>query len=85
MVYSADIKKLSRHFLSKDFVIKDWSSLEPFFKELAERTIDSAPGLEEWLKDVNELEAAVSEDACWRQIKMTCDTENKELEATTLC
>ena len=37
--------------------------------------------LEQWLKDVNEIEAAISEDACWRQIKMTCDTENKELEA----
>ena len=37
--------------------------------------------MEQWLKDVSELEAAVSEDACWRQIKMTCDTENKELEA----
>jgi oligoendopeptidase F len=32
------------------------------------------------LKDSSELEAAISEDACWRQIKMTCDTENKELE-----
>lgn len=80
MVYSADIKKLPRRFLPDEFVIKDWSSLEPFFKELAERKIDSSAKLEEWLKDVNEIEAAVSEDACWRQIKMTCDTENKELE-----
>ena len=81
MVYSADIKKLARYFLPKEFVINYWSSLEPFFKELAERKIDSSEKLEEWLKDVNEIEAAVSEDACWRQIKMTCDTENKELEA----
>jgi oligoendopeptidase F len=80
MVYSADIKKLPRRFLPSEFGIKDWSSLEPFFKELAERKIDSSALLEEWLKDVNEIEAAVSEDACWRQIKMTCDTENKELE-----
>ncbi len=29
---------------------------------------------------MSELEAVVSEDACWRQIRMTCDTENKELE-----
>ena len=29
---------------------------------------------------MSELEAVVSEDACWRQIKMTCDTENKQLE-----
>ena len=80
MVYSADIKKLPRHFLPTDFVIKDWTSLEPYFKELEERKINSPANLEQWLKDVSELEAAVSEDACWRQIKMTCDTENKELE-----
>src|SRR5690606_24477078 len=33
-----------------------------------------------WLSDSSELEAAISEDACWRQIRMTCDTENKALE-----
>ena len=81
MNYSADIKKLPRHFLPADFVLQDWAAVEPFFKELSERNIDSADALEQWLKDVNELEAAVSEDACWRQIKMTCDTENKELES----
>ena len=80
MVYSAEIKKLPRHFLPADFEVKDWATLEPYFKELSERKIDSAEDLEQWLKDANELEAAVSEDACWRQIKMTCDTENKELE-----
>src|SRR5688572_11863672 len=81
MVYSAEIKKLPRHFLPADFEIRNWALLEPYFKELSERKIDSADTLEQWLKDVNEIEAAVSEDACWRQIKMTCDTENKELEA----
>ena len=80
MNYSADIKKLPRHFLPATFEIKDWSTLEPYFKELAERSIDSVLGLEKWLADMSELEAAVSEDACWRQIRMTCDTENKELE-----
>ena len=81
MNYSAEIKKLPRHYLPADFEVKDWALLEPYFKELAERNIDSVETLEQWLKDVNEIEAAVSEDACWRQIKMTCDTENKELEA----
>ena len=80
MTYTADIKKLPRHFLPENFVLKDWASVESFFKELAERNIDSTESLEQWLKDINEVEAAVSEDACWRQIKMTCDTENKELE-----
>src|SRR5436309_11525198 len=29
---------------------------------------------------MSEVEAAVSEDACWRQIRMTCDTTDKSLE-----
>lgn len=81
MEYNAEIEKLPRHFLPADFKIENWESLEPYFKELSEREIGSGAQLEQWLKDVNELEAAISEDACWRQIKMTCDTENKELEA----
>ncbi|MGB3006487.1 MAG: M3 family oligoendopeptidase, partial [Chitinophagaceae bacterium] len=80
MSYSAEIKKLPRHFLPKDFSISNWEVLEPYFKNLDERNIDSLIDLEQWLKDASEVEAAISEDACWRQIKMTCDTENKELE-----
>jgi len=80
MNYSADIKKLPRHFLPEDFTVTNWETLEPWFKNLLEREIDSKENLEKWLKDISELEAVLSEDACWRQIKMTCDTENKELE-----
>ncbi len=80
MNFTADIKKLPRHYLPADFTITTWETLEPMFKELADRKLDSATALEQWLKDVSELEAMVSEDACWRQIRMTCDTENKALE-----
>jgi len=80
MTYTADIHKLERHFLPENFVVKDWETLEPYFKELADRPIDSPKAIIQWLKDMSELEAIISEDACWRQIKMTCDTENKELE-----
>ena len=78
--YSADIKKLIRHFLPQEFIVTDWNSLEPYFRDLDERKIASVADLEQWLKDASELEAVISEDACWRQIRMTCDTENKELE-----
>lgn len=80
-MYTADIQKTPRHFIPENFVLTDWQSLEPFFKALLERNIDTPETLEQWLKDQSELEAVVSEDACWRQIKMTCDTENKSLEA----
>lgn len=80
MNYSAEIKKLPRHFLPVNFTVSDWEGLEPYFKDLGERNLDSLVALEQWLKDASELEAIISEDACWRQIKMTCDTENKALE-----
>ena len=80
MDYSADIRKIERRFLPADFSITDWSSLEPFFRDLGDRQINSVGDLEIWLKDMSELEAIVSEDACWRQVRMTCDTDNKKLE-----
>jgi len=84
-MYTADIKKLPRQFLPEDFTVTAWEKLEPYFKNLLEREINSKNELEQWLKDVSELEAVLSEDGCWRQIKMTCDTENKQLqEAFTL-
>ncbi len=79
-MYSADIKKLPRHFLPADFTVTTWDKLEPFFIDLLEREINSKNALENWLRDISELEAALSEDGCWRQIRMTCDTESKELE-----
>jgi len=80
MNYSADIQKLKRSFIPDSFTLTDWESLEPYFKLLMERDISTKEKLEQWLKDQSELEAAINEDSCWRQIKMTCDTQNKELE-----
>ena len=79
-MYTADIQKTPRHFVPKEFMVTDWQNLEPYFKDLLERNIDSKERMEKWLHNLSELEAVVSEDACWRQIKMTCDTEDKTLE-----
>ena len=77
---TADIKKAERKFIPKDLTVTGWESIEPYFEQLLAREISSKEELEKWLVDMSELEAAVTEDACWRQIKMTCDTTNKELE-----
>ena len=79
-MYTADIQKTPRHYVPANFELTNWQSLEPFFRELLDRKIDTMEQMEQWLKDQSELEAVVNEDACWRQIKMTCDTENKALE-----
>ncbi len=74
------IEKIKRSFLPQDFVVTDWNSLLPWFENLAARELNSKTELEQWLRDISEVEAVVSEDACWRQIKMTCDTTSKECE-----
>ncbi len=80
MQYSADIQKLKHSFLPEHFNLTDWAALEPYFIQLQDREINSVQDLEQWLKDMSEMEAFISEDACWRQVRMTCDTENKTLE-----
>ncbi len=80
MNLSANIQKLQRHFLPQNFIITNWEALEPYFKNLLAREINSKEDLEQWLLDMSETEAVISEDACWRQIKMTCDTTDKSLE-----
>lgn len=80
MKISADIKKLERHYLPQDLTVSSWEIIEPYFKDLLQRKIESKEDLEQWLKDMSELEAAINEDVCWRQIKMTCDTTDKNLE-----
>src|ERR1700730_2866245 len=80
MDQNAEIKKLPRQLLPEDFGITTWKNLEPYFLELQQRELNSKEELEQWLKDTSELEAVISEDASWRQIRMTCDVESKELE-----
>ncbi len=70
---------IKRNYLSKNFTINVWTDLEPIYTELLNRKISSAIELEKWMLDVNELEAAVSENFAWRYIKMSCDTENETL------
>lgn len=71
--------KAARHFLPADFTVKTWNELEPYFKDLKNRSIQSVNDLEKWLHDRSELESVISEDLGWRYIKMTCDTTDQQL------
>ncbi|MBD3750223.1 MAG: M3 family oligoendopeptidase [Sphingobacteriales bacterium] len=72
------LEKAKRSYLPKDLTI-EWPVLEPIFNELLNREITSVDGLEKWLKDKSEVEAALEEDFAWRYIKMSCDTANEDL------
>lgn len=68
----------TRQFLPEEFKVTNWSDLEPYFNNLAERPLNSKETLQQWLKDRSELESVISEDMAWRYIRMTCYTENEE-------
>ena len=76
---SAELEKPVRVFFPENLVISEWNSIASYFEDLANRPLNIAADLEKWLMDMSELEAVVSEDACWRQIRMTCNTEDKKL------
>src|SRR4249919_4009268 len=76
---SANIEKPVRVFLPEDLTISDWDSISSYFEDLVARPLHNAADMEKWLKDMSELEAVVSEDVSWRHIRMTCNTEDKNL------
>ena len=39
MHLSADIKKIERHFLPNNFTVTSWEAVEPYFKNLLDRTL----------------------------------------------
>lgn len=72
----ADIQKTPRTFLPVHFSLEGFEVLKPYLDDLEQRVTNTLPELEQWLRDWSEVQGAVSEDGCWRQIRMTCDTTN---------
>jgi oligoendopeptidase F len=67
-----------RRYLAEEFRVDSWETLEPLFQELLEREISSVNELEDWIKDLSEVEAVLSEETAWRYIRMNIDTTNEE-------
>ena len=66
-------------FLPANLEITGWDIVAPYYKNLAERDINSVTELEQWLADRSALEAFLEEDMGWRYIKTNCNTEDKAL------
>ncbi len=74
-------KRPERKFLPDNFIISNWEALEPYYKDLTERQIDSLDELKQWMRDRSELESVISEDLGWRYINMTRWTDKEEYSA----
>jgi len=73
-----------RSFMPNEIDFSDWKNLEPMFKQLLERKLDSKEALEQWLLDNSELGSVISEEGSRRYIAMTCATDDEEAEKAYL-
>src|SRR5512135_2278169 len=73
-----------RRWLSADAPLTTWEQIEPWYRRLLDRPIDSARALEDWLFDVGALNGAVGQEGVRRYIAMTCQTDDPEREAAYL-
>jgi oligoendopeptidase F len=73
-----------RHFLPENFEFSIWEDLKPFYEELKDRQIDTVQDLENWMADRNELEDYLAENAAWRYINYTRNTEDPAIRESYL-
>ena len=72
--------KEARTYIPSDYEIKDWEGLKVHFDFLLKQNPTSLEELEVFLRQRNEVDAIVSEEFAWRYIRMTCNTQDKEIE-----
>ncbi|MCA9411560.1 MAG: M3 family oligoendopeptidase [Candidatus Omnitrophica bacterium] len=77
-------KEFPRKFVPKEVDLGDWERIEPLFKNLLERDLETKKQIEKWLKDLSELEACLDEEGSRRYILMTCNTTDEDLEKAYL-
>ena len=77
-------EKFAHRWLPEGTDLKTWEQIEPWYQKLLDRPISSSAELEEWLRDVGELNGAVSQEREKRHVAMTCQTDDPEREAAYL-
>src|SRR2546428_7312833 len=70
-----------RQVVPEEATMGDWAQIEPLFRQLQDRSINSVQELEQWLVDCSELSAAIAEERTRRYIAMTVQTDDPVREA----
>src|SRR3712207_2409554 len=74
----------ARSFVPREFDPADWSQVEPLYRELLGREVESAAALERWLADFSELSSVVDEYGSRRYIDKSCHTDDEGIRARYL-
>jgi oligoendopeptidase F len=73
-----------RHYLPSLTDLGQWLTVEPLFDELEKRPLSSKEDLKRWLNDWGEFEDALAEEGSLRYIRMTCQTDDPQIEKSYL-
>lgn len=73
-----------RKFIPSSTDLGKWESVEPIFRELENRSLRSAEDLRQWLDDMGEFYDCLNEEGSLRYIRMTCKTDDPEIERAYL-
>lgn len=77
---SLTVERKPRTFLPEQIEMNTWEDVKPYFEDLSHRELNSVEDLVQWLHDRSELESFVSENAGWRFIQQTRNTQDKDIE-----
>ena len=66
-----------RHFVPADLDASDVNQIEPLYRTLLDRPVESTAQLERWLADASELAAVVGEYGARRYIDKSCHTDDE--------
>ncbi len=73
-----------RRLVAAEADLGHWPTAEHYYRELAERPLDSAEQYEQWLLDFSEVESIFGEEGTARYIAMTRQTDDPQREARFL-
>lgn len=73
--------KKQRTFVAEDFNPGEWSSIAPYYTNLAERELNSLEALQQWLRDWSELDTVLTENSRWIYVRTTVDTSDEKAKA----
>lgn len=82
--FAALLRTAPRRFVPPDADLGQWAQVEPLFRALLERPVNSPAELEAWLVDCSELGSALSEERSRRYVAMTQRTDDPDREAAYL-
>jgi oligoendopeptidase F len=69
-----------RTFVPQDLKLDDFADVEPLYRALIDRPIESPAELERWLRDVSELQSFVDEVGTRRYIDKSCHTDDADAQ-----